>query len=69
MRESRDELLRLMDVEEKALRLFTSAADVNDQHLKSLLTMLAMDEEQHYAMLRYVLENFVRNKRASPDKK
>ena len=70
VRESRDELLRLMDVEEKALRLFTSAAaDVNDQHLKSLLTMLAMDEEQHYAMLRYVLENFARNKRASPDKK
>jgi hypothetical protein len=24
--------------------------------------MLALDEEQHYAMLRYVLENFVEKK-------
>ncbi len=58
--ESREELLRLMDMEEKALRLFTSAsAQVADPHLKSLLMMLALDEEQHYALLRYVLENFV----------
>jgi len=58
--ESRDELLRLMDMEEKALRLFTSAStQVRDAHMKTLLTMLALDEEQHYAMLRYVLENFV----------
>ncbi|MGA2972858.1 MAG: hypothetical protein ABSE39_09590 [Candidatus Bathyarchaeia archaeon] len=58
--ESREELLRLMDVEENALRLFTSAtAQVKDPHLKTMLTMLALDEEQHYAMLRYVLENFV----------
>jgi rubrerythrin len=61
--ESRDELLRLMDMEEKALRLFTSAStQVRDAHLKSLLTLLALDEEQHYAMLRYVLENFVEKK-------
>ena len=67
VRESRAELLRLMDVEEKALRLFTSAAaNVNDPHLKSLLTMLAMDEEQHYAMLRYVLENFAKNEAVRP---
>lgn len=58
--ESREEMIRLMDMEEKALRLFTSAsAHVRDMHLKALLTMLALDEEQHYAMLRYVLENFV----------
>ena len=49
-----------MDMEEKALRLFTTAqAQVSDTNLKSLLTMLAFDEEQHYAMLKYVLENFV----------
>ena len=59
--EDRSEILRLMDVEERALRLFTSAStQVVDPHLKSLLTMLALDEEQHYAMLRYVLENFVK---------
>ena len=61
--ESRDELLRLMDMEEKALRLFTSAsAQVTDPHLKTLLTMLALDEEEHYETLRYVLENFVSKK-------
>ncbi|HXZ90840.1 MAG TPA: hypothetical protein VEG61_07245 [Candidatus Dormibacteraeota bacterium] len=61
--ESRDELLRLMDMEEKALRLFTSAsAQVTDPHLKTLLTMLAFDEEEHYETLRYVLENFVSKK-------
>jgi rubrerythrin len=61
--ESREELLRLMDMEENALRLFTSAtAQVKDPHLKTMLTMLALDEEQHYAMLRYVLENFVENR-------
>jgi len=61
--ESRDELLRLMDMEEKALRLFTSAsAQVTDPHLKTLLMMLALDEEQHYETLRYVLENFVDKK-------
>jgi rubrerythrin len=61
--ESREELLRLMDMEEKALRLFTSAsAQVSDLHLKTLLTMLALDEEQHYETLRYVLENFVGKK-------
>jgi rubrerythrin len=58
--ESREEILRLMDVEEKALRLFTfSSTQVSDPHLRSLLTMLALDEEEHYALLRYVLENFV----------
>jgi rubrerythrin len=63
--ESREELLRLMDMEENALRLFTSAtAQVKDPHLKTMLTMLALDEEQHYAMLRYVLENFVEKKEA-----
>jgi rubrerythrin len=52
-----------MEMEEKALRLFTSAStEVKDAHLKSLLTMLAFDEEQHYAMLRYVLENFIDKK-------
>jgi rubrerythrin len=61
--ESREELLRLMDLEEQALRLFSSAStQVVDPHLKSLLTMLALDEEQHYAMLRYVLENFIEKK-------
>jgi rubrerythrin len=61
--ESREELLRLMDMEEKALRLFTSAiAQVTDPHLKTLLMMLALDEEQHYATLRYVLENFAGKK-------
>jgi len=61
--ESREELLRLMDMEENALRLFTSATEqVRDPHLKTLLTMLALDEEQHYAMLRYVLENFIEGK-------
>jgi rubrerythrin len=60
LKENREEMLRLMDMEEKALRLFTTAASqVEDPHLKSLLTMLAFDEEQHYAMLKYVLENFV----------
>lgn len=63
--ESREELLRLMDMEENALRLFTSATEqIRDPHLKTLLTMLALDEEQHYAMLRYVLENFVERKEA-----
>lgn len=63
--ETRDELLRLMDMEENALRLFTSAtAQASDPHLKTMLTMLALDEEQHYAMLRYVLENFVESKEA-----
>jgi rubrerythrin len=61
--ESREELLRLMDMEENALRLFTSAsAQVTDRHLKTLLTMLAFDEEEHYETLRYVLENFVNKK-------
>lgn len=61
--ESREEMIRLMDMEEKALRLFTSAStQVRDMHLKALLTMLALDEEQHYAMLRYVLENFIEKK-------
>ena len=61
--ESREELLRLMDMEENALRLFTSATEqVRDPHLKTLLTMLALDEEQHYAMLGYVLQNFVERK-------
>ena len=60
LKETREEMLRLMDMEEKALRLFTTASgQVGDTHLKSLLTMLAFDEEQHYAMLKYVLENFV----------
>jgi rubrerythrin len=60
VKETREELLRLMDMEENALRLFTSATEqVKDPHLKTLFTMLALDEEQHYAMLRYVLENFV----------
>lgn len=60
VKESRDELLRLMNLEEEALRLFTRASThVTDLHLKSLFTMLSLDEEQHYAMLRYVLENFV----------
>ncbi len=63
--ETREELLRLMGMEEDALRLFTSAsAQVKDPHLKTMLTMLALDEEQHYAMLRYVLENFVERKEA-----
>jgi len=65
VRETREELLQLMDMEDKALRLFASASDqVDDTHLKSLLTMLALDEGQHYAMLRYVLENFVGHKEA-----
>jgi rubrerythrin len=63
VKESRDEILRLMNLEEEALRLFTNAStQVTDPHLKSLLTMLASDEEQHYAMLRYVLENFAGKK-------
>ncbi len=63
LQETREEMLRLMDMEEKALRLFTTASSqVQDRHLRSLLTMLAFDEEQHYAMLKYVLENFVENK-------
>jgi rubrerythrin len=62
LKESREEMLRLMDMEEKALRLFTTTStQVDDTHLKSLLTMLAFDEEQHYAILKYVLENFVEN--------
>ena len=61
--ETRSEILRLMDMEEKALRLFTTASsEVRDPHLKTLLMMLAMDEEQHYALLRYVLESFVEKK-------
>jgi len=60
VKETHEEILRLMDMEEKALRLFSTAStQVRDLHLKSLLTMLAMDEEQHYALLKYVLENFV----------
>ena len=52
-----------MNMEENALRFFTSASDqVKYPHLKTMLTMLALDEEQHYAMLRYVLENFVKKK-------
>jgi rubrerythrin len=58
--ETREDILELMDMEEKALRLFTSAtSQVRDPHLKTMLTMLALDEEQHYAMLRYLLESFV----------
>jgi rubrerythrin len=61
--ETREELLRLMAMEEDALRLFTSAsAEVTDLHLKTLLTMLALDEEEHYETLRYLLENFVSKK-------
>jgi rubrerythrin len=61
--ETREEILRLMDMEEDALRLFTSAsAEVTDPHLKTLLTMLALDEEEHYETLRYLLENFVNKK-------
>jgi len=61
--ETQKDILGLMDMEEKALRLFTSASSqVRDPHLKTLLTMLALDEEQHYAMLRYLLESFVAKK-------
>ena len=61
--ETREDILELMDMEEKALRLFTSAtSQVRDPHLKTMLTMLALDEEQHYAMLRYLLESFVDKK-------
>jgi len=61
--ETQKDILELMDMEEKALRLFTSASsEVRDPHLKTLLTMLALDEEQHYAMLRYLLESFVQKK-------
>jgi len=61
--ETREDILELMEMEEKALRLFTSASSqVRDPHLKTLLTMLALDEEQHYAMLRYLLESFVDKK-------
>ena len=60
LKETREELLRLMDMEENALRLFTTTStQVDDAHLKSLLTMLAFDEEQHYAILKYLLENFL----------
>ena len=60
LNETKEKMLRLTGVEEKALRLFTTAsAQVADIHLKSLLTMLAFDEEQHHDMLKYVLENFV----------
>lgn len=63
LKESCNELLRLMNVEEEALGLFTRAStQVTDLHLKSLFTMLALDEEQHYAMLRYKLGNFVDKK-------
>jgi len=61
--ETREEILRLMEMEENALRLFTSAsAEVTDAHLKTLLTMLALDEQEHYETLRYLLENFVSKK-------
>ncbi|MGP8070456.1 MAG: ferritin family protein [Candidatus Bathyarchaeia archaeon] len=61
--ETREDILGLMDMEEKALRLFTSAtSQVRDPHLKTMLTMLALDEEQHYAMFRYLLESFVDKK-------
>jgi rubrerythrin len=60
VKETRDEMVRLMDMEEKALRLFSEASNqIREPHLKLLLTMLAFDEEQHYGMLKYVLENFV----------
>jgi rubrerythrin len=63
--ETREEMLRMMNMEEKALRLFAAASsEVDDPHLRNLLTMLASDEGQHYAMLRYVLENFVERKEA-----
>ena len=63
LNETRSEIIRLMDMEEKALRLFTSASSqVRDPHLKTLLMMLALDEEQHYALLRYVLESFIEKK-------
>jgi rubrerythrin len=63
LNETREDILGLMEMEEKALRLFTSASSqVRDPHLKTLLTMLALDEEQHYAMLRYLLESFVDKK-------
>ena len=66
LNETRSEILRLMDMEEKALRLFTSASsEVRDPHLKTLLMMLAMDEEQHYALLRYVLESFVEKRESA----
>jgi len=65
LKETREEILRLMDMEEKALRLFiATSAQVDDTHLRSLLTMLAFDEEQHYAILKYLLENFVEKKEA-----
>lgn len=61
--ESREEVSRLMDMEEKASRLFTATStQVGDPHSKSLLMMLALDEEQHYAMLPYVLEHLVEKK-------
>ncbi len=63
LNETREEMLRLMEMEEKALRLFTKAStDIAEPHLKSMLTLLAMEEEQHYALLRYVLENFIDKK-------
>lgn len=43
-------------------QLSSASTQVVDQHLKSLLTVLALDEEQHYVMLRYVLENFMEKK-------
>jgi len=62
LKESRDKL-PVMNVEEEALRLFTRAStQLTNLDLKSLFTMLASDEEQHYVMLRNKLENFVDKK-------
>jgi len=60
IKESARELLKLMNLEEEATRLFASAAsEVDDPHVRDLMLMLAYDEQRHYSILRYILENFV----------
>jgi rubrerythrin len=57
--EDKDEMLALMASEDRALRAYTHMIhDVDDPEMKTLLNILALDEDRHYRMLQYVLENF-----------
>jgi rubrerythrin len=58
--ETKLEFTRLMDSEHQMLRAYTRMmSEVNDLKMRTLLNILALDEDRHYRILQYILENFV----------
>lgn len=58
--ETKLDFTRLMDSEHQMLRAYTRLMnEVNDLKMRTLLNILALDEDRHYRILQYILENFV----------